>query len=223
MMPERRLRNVVLPLPLTPLMPTCAPAGRVNSSTDTTTFASPSGVRKDLRSPRSSSTGGIVEAGSAMAQVRSARAVPVVVPVVDEEFLRDHAVDAEGFVHDLGHPKMHPDAREGVGVMKVVALLLLEEVHGLDHRHAHGAIEVGVQAEAKVVGRRLGARGGERLALVEDELERAGVRRLDRIDGDLAVTLRGMGVAGVEKRAFLKNRQVQRAAGDEFLAVEVAT
>ena len=57
---------------------------------------------------------------------------------------------------------------------------------------------------------------------MQNELKGRGVGRLDGRAADLAIALGRVRVAGIEERALLEYRHVERRAGNEFLAVEVA-
>src|SRR5581483_5880224 len=91
-------------------------------------------------------------------------------------------------------------------------------VHGLAGREPEVLVEA--EREPRAVDPRAGP--FERQV---DEVERqlCARRALDRGAGDLAVALRGVTVAGGEERALDGDRQVERRAGDELLAVDVPT
>src|SRR3979411_3051408 len=90
--------------------------------------------------------------------------------LIEEDVLRDHAVDALDAVDDLRHLESDGDAGEGIGVLAREALLAGEEVDRLADRHLHRFLEILVQAERDPVGRRLraGARRRPRLADVQE-------------------------------------------------------
>ena len=84
-------------------------------------------------------------------RLSSARAKPVRIAVLHEELLWNHPVNPQRLIDDLGHPEIHRDARQRVGVEKIVALLFLEKGERLEHRHAHGFVQIGIEAKRDVV------------------------------------------------------------------------
>ena len=82
--------------------------------------------------------------------------------------------------------------------------------------------EILIETERHVVRRVLGARRGELHALVQDELQNRGVRRLDSADRHFAIALCSMRIAGEEQSAGVIHRQEQRRARDELLAIQIA-
>ncbi len=100
--------------------------------------------------------------------------------------------------------------------------LTLHQVEHRRHRVLGREIEILVEAERDP---RVHDARDRRAQLEIAELERHLCpleRRLDRGARDLAVALRGMTVTRREHRAVERDRQVQRRAGDEQLAVDVA-
>ena len=93
------------------------------------------------------------------------------------------------------------------------ALQLDEPLDHLAQRLLGGVVEVGVGTHRDVVGGRDGAREGEALSLVQDQLERAAHRGLQRLQVHFAVALHRMAVAGGEQRARPRTpRRIPRAA-----------
>src|SRR5262249_54096713 len=80
-------------------------------------------------------------------------------------------------------------------------------------------------AEAECEPRSVDARAGpiEPQVVAKIERQTRGARTLDRGAADLAVALRCMAVAGREQRAVDRDRQEQRRARDELLAVDVSS
>ncbi len=101
-------------------------------------------------------------------------------------------------------------------------LLRLEELHDFPGGVARRPVEVEVDAHDHVVRVVLGARARDRHVLVQHEAERAGERLLDGRAAHLAVALRAVGVAHVEERAGVEDREVDGRAGGQVLHVEVA-
>src|SRR6185436_13011835 len=58
--------------------------------------------------------------------------------------------------------------------------------------------------------------------LVEMELERRRERDLDCSAVDFAVPLRGVAVAGIEERAVVEDRKIERRARDHVTEIDVA-
>src|SRR4051812_45614596 len=76
-----------------------------------------------------------------------------------------------------------------------------------------------------MVRRALGARPGANPdvgGLVQDEGEGSRQAHLQGVDADLAVALAAVAVARAEVRAWNPDRQEQRRAGDQLLAVHIA-
>src|SRR5262249_12964933 len=95
----------------------------------------------------------------------------------------------------------------------------------IDHpaqRLTRGIVEIGIQAERDEVRRSFRTRQAPAQILAHVEFEGALERGLDRSAVHLSVTLSGMAVAGREQAAFVPYRQINGAARDELLAVEIA-
>ncbi len=139
-----------------------------------------------------------------------------------ERVVAQDGVDAEVAVHDLRHAQVDDDRRERERVPAGEAELAL---HQLDHAvggDLRGATEMLVEAERepRAVDPRDRPLEPQVLAEVEGHLRFDGT--LDRRPRDLAVALRGVAVAGGEECAVDGDRQEERGAGDELLAVDVA-
>src|SRR5206468_127433 len=79
-----------------------------------------------------------------------------------------------------------------------------------------------IECHGHDVGRRLGPRPLEAQIVAHAQLEGADQPGLDGRHAHLAVALRAMAVADREQRAVDLDWQVERAAGDQLLVVEIA-
>ena len=154
-------------------------------------------------------------AGRARARGEAARSTPGVVA--------QHGVNADLPVHDLRHAQVDDDAREA----ECVALL---------QARAPGPISATMPSTAIFAARprcsskpnvshapSMRAHGHSSARSSRRSSVSCAVRRaLDRRAAHLAVALRRMPVARREERAVDRDRQVQRRARDELLAVDVA-
>ena len=122
-------------------------------------------------------------------------------------------------IDQLGDLDVAGDADQHIGVVTGHALRAHQPVDHVAQRLAGGVAEIIVEAHRDIGIGRLGAGIGGALALVQDELEGAGQRGLQRGDVDLAIALRGMTVAGLEQGALRMDRQEQGRAGDQRLVV----
>src|SRR5581483_1133352 len=84
-------------------------------------------------------------------------------------------------------------------------------------------VEVLVEGERDDVRRRLRPGAVELGVLLDADAKGPGKRSLDSGEADFAVALRAMAVADREQPARREHRQMQRRAGDEVLAVDIAT
>ena len=127
-------------------------------------------------------------------------------------------------VHDLSDGKVEDDARERERVRTIEAILPSHQVeHGLG-RELGGDVEVLVEAERHPCVRDPRDGHAQLRAVLQLERELCALERaLDRGTRDLAVALRAVSVACRDERAVDRNRQVEGRAGDEQLAVDVAS
>src|SRR5579864_4105088 len=138
-----------------------------------------------------------------------------------ESLVAEDGVHALRDVHDLRDAEIDADTRERKRLVPRDAELAL---HQIEHRRQcvlGREIEVLVEPEREP--RAVGARD-RRAQLEVTQLEaqhRTFERALDRGARDLAVALRAVAVAGHDERAVDRDRQVERRAGDELLAVDV--
>ena len=103
-----------------------------------------------------------------------------------------------------------------------MSIPLVAQGVGLTDGHLHRLVEIWIEAERHVMRRVLGAWCGQLHALVNDEFHDHGVCGLDGTDSHLAIALSGVRIAGEEQAAGMVDRQEERGAGDEFLAIEIA-
>lgn len=125
-------------------------------------------------------------------------------------------------VYELGDVEVGGDAGEDVGVFVGEVLLGHEKVDHFADGLFGGLREVIVHAHDDVVRRGFGAGPFEVQVFADDEAEDSGEGGLHGGDVDFAVSLSGVAVADFEERSFGVDRDVEGAAGDEFLVIEVA-
>src|SRR5207247_1611874 len=142
-----------------------------------------------------------------------------------EEFLRDRSVDDLYAVDSLGHPEVHAEARDRIGLRDGEASLLLQEFDRFAYRNLHGHVEVDIQSQRIVVGSILRAWSthGFPRALVQDELQCGGQGLFERPAIDLAVALHAVRIAGVEQGALIEDRDVERRSDGESFQIQVAS
>ena len=135
-----------------------------------------------------------------------------------------NGVHALGVVHHLGDSQVDADAGEGERTRARESVLTLHEIEHRLERHVRGHVEVGIEAECdpRVLG------PGDRHAQIEVVADVEGhachlQRALDRGAGHLTVALRRMAVAGRHQCSVDRDRQEQRGARRQLLAVDVAT
>ena len=114
------------------------------------------------------------------------------------------------------------DARQLIRRLFVEPFGRGQEVNHLLNRDFRRLRQVSVGPHADVVGRRLGARPGERHPLSYDELQPAAERRLYGGLIHFAVALCGVPIANFEEGSCRMHRDEERGARDELLVVEVA-
>src|SRR5438105_14791641 len=100
------------------------------------------------------------EACPGAAHTASARRKANLNLLLDEDILRDHAVDALADVHDLRHAAIADHGDDAVGFIAVHRhhLLAGEEVDRLAHRVHHGLVEILVESHGDPVRLRLDER-----------------------------------------------------------------
>src|SRR5215469_2326735 len=130
-------------------------------------------------------------------------------------------VHAPRHVHNLRHPQVHAGGRHRQRLRPRGPVQRRQPRHHGVERGPHGLVQVGAEPERDPPGGRLRVHRCQRPAggQVHDGPGRH--RALDRRAADLAVALRPVPVAQVEQRARHGDRQVQRRARHEFLAVDV--
>src|SRR5262249_49648089 len=144
-------------------------------------------------------------------------------PLRRENRFRDHAVDALGAVHDLGHVIVDGHARDHVSLLAAeVREALGDEIDGLAHRDLHRLFQVLMQSHHHPMRGGLGTRPSQLHVFADDELKLAAQPGFDRGQIDLAMTLRGVRIASRKQRARRMHRHEQRGARDQILVVHVA-
>ena len=125
-------------------------------------------------------------------------------------------------VHDLRNPEIDDEARQRKRVGAAHSELPSHQREHAVERDLPRDGDVLVEAERDPG--TLETRDGplEHRVVLEVERQLGARRGLDRGPGHLAVTLDGMAVAGGEQSALDRNREIERRARDELLAVHVA-
>jgi len=132
--------------------------------------------------------------------------------LLPEYVLGNHAVNHLVQIDRLRNAEINRDIGELIRVARAQALFLHQKVHRFLRRGFHRELEIAIDAHGNIVRGRFRSRPHQvfALRLVHDELERGRERGLDRGAVHLAVALRGMGIAGKERRARVEYRQIER-------------
>ena len=134
-------------------------------------------------------------------------------------------------IHDLAQAQMHRHAAKEIGVDVAETPSLSEKIDHSQSGDASGGNGVrrrldddpGVAFEVRfAAGCGFDERTCERLALVELEAQGHVGRALDAVDADLAIALRGVGIAGGEESAVVEDRKIKGGAGAELADIHVA-
>src|SRR5204863_826453 len=163
----------------------------------------------------------LAQAGTAASRARRAART---LRLLDEDGLRDHAVNALPHIHHLRHTTVahHRDERVGLVAGQRHHLLAREEVHGLADGVHHRTVEVLVEAQHDPVRARLHARPVEFYVLAHDELHHdLPVGALERGEVDLAVALAAVGVARPDETASEEDRDEDGRAFLQLVDVHV--
>ena len=135
----------------------------------------------------------------------------------------DHRVDPFDEVDGLRDVEVRREAGQSISLISRDGCERDDPIDHLVQRPTRGIVEISIETEGDEVRRGFCAREAPAQILAHVKLEGAGERRLYGRAVHFTVALGGVPVAGREQRAFVPYGQVDRAAGGELLAIDVAT